>query len=174
MWCGAWCWIAMCGGRTRFTRQRPQVRNLSRPPAQTPSGDPGATSVASRLPANHGQWSLEHFQLSCFGSLRTSMSPWGRTCQCRVRWDSNPLPSWVGGRGARSEGSATCSSSLPAVTARARRRPPPFDVARTQHGPAPAPGLATFLSIADALCRSGPPSGTGAAGRAGQDRSRLG
>ena len=36
-----------------FTRQRPQVRNLSRPPAQTPSRDLAGTPAASRLPANH-------------------------------------------------------------------------------------------------------------------------
>ena len=29
MRCRAWCCRAACGGRTRFTRQRPQVRNLS-------------------------------------------------------------------------------------------------------------------------------------------------
>jgi len=36
MWCGTGCDRAAWGGRTRFTRQRPQVRNLSRPPAKTP------------------------------------------------------------------------------------------------------------------------------------------
>jgi hypothetical protein len=33
MWCRAWRWRAVCGGRTRFTRQKSQVRSLSRPPA---------------------------------------------------------------------------------------------------------------------------------------------
>jgi hypothetical protein len=55
------------------------------------------------------------------------------------RWDSNPLPSRVSGRGTGSEASATCSSFLPVVTAHARRGPPRSDVVRTQHGPARAP-----------------------------------
>lgn len=55
-----------------------------------------------------------------------------------MRWDSKPLPSCVGGRGAGSEGSAICSS-FTVVTARARRGPPLSDVVRTQHRPAPPP-----------------------------------
>ena len=35
MRCEAWRWNAVSSSRTRFTRQRPQVRNLSRPPAKT-------------------------------------------------------------------------------------------------------------------------------------------
>jgi hypothetical protein len=45
----------MRGGRTRFTRQRPQVRNLSRPPAQTASQPPPLGPLARRPPPGCGR-----------------------------------------------------------------------------------------------------------------------
>jgi hypothetical protein len=46
-WCYARDRDGACGARAPFTRQRPQVRNLSRPPAQTPSRN----SLERHLPA---------------------------------------------------------------------------------------------------------------------------
>jgi predicted nucleotide-binding protein len=51
MRCGAWRWRAVCRGRTRFTRQKSQVRSLSRPPAQTLLATEVLDAVVSRLSA---------------------------------------------------------------------------------------------------------------------------
>ena len=53
MWCRAWCRRAVCRARTRFTRQRPQVRNLPRPPARA-SSSPLRDSCCRRLLVGHG------------------------------------------------------------------------------------------------------------------------
>jgi len=59
MWCDTGCRTGACGGRAPFTRQRPQVRNLSRPPAQTgsqpPSLGPFARRFARRPPPGCGR-----------------------------------------------------------------------------------------------------------------------
>jgi hypothetical protein len=51
--------MAAHGARAPFTRQRPQVRNLSRPPAQTVRRTPRMPLAVSRLSANHIKWSRE-------------------------------------------------------------------------------------------------------------------
>jgi hypothetical protein len=98
LWCNAECRIGACGARAPFTWQRPQVRNLSRPPAQTPSWDSAATPVASSLPANHQQWSLWRFKCcplweSCGFPCPTRRRTRPGAAQCQAGLDPpSPMP----------------------------------------------------------------------------------
>src|SRR5512132_463505 len=53
----------------------------------------------------------------------------------RRRWDSKPPPRCSGDRGQEPQGTATCDSFIPVVTAPARPDPQIPDAVRTQHGP---------------------------------------
>jgi hypothetical protein len=62
LWCTASATEGTCGARVSFTRQRPQVRNLSRPPAQTVRQTLRWILAVGRLSANHVKWSWKRLE----------------------------------------------------------------------------------------------------------------
>src|SRR5829696_6408071 len=71
----------VCG---TFTRQRPQVRNLSRPPAKTPPRLDPSGRLPEDLPEDHGLRVVERGQP---GSIRAVGEPTNSCASCcRVVW----------------------------------------------------------------------------------------
>jgi hypothetical protein len=89
MWCGVWRGRRAHGGRTRFTRQRPQVRNLSRPlpisAGQSWYGPGSASSPESGPPVLGHTWGIPASAVA----INCSMVATTRACMagvmCRYR-----------------------------------------------------------------------------------------